>query len=794
MLLEQHHGHEIADPNRCLELLPLADTIFCEWCLGNADWYSQHKLSRQRLIIRLHSQEFNLPFLDRIQWSKVNALILICPRNRDRMLERYPYLEQKIHLVYNAIDCPTLNQAKLPGAEFNLGILGISPKLKAPHLALEIFHQLKKIDRRYTLFIKGKHPRDYDWLWSRPDERAYFERFYHGIQTSPFLDSIVFEPYGDDVARWFSKIGFVLSTSDSEGSHQSVAEGMASGAIPVIRNWPGADLVYPPKYVVNSVAAAVEAIVRWNSPDLYEREVRDCRVFARDHFDQRRICRRLVSLVQGSVQSNICRQRSGSSRKIIRFQPMVDGAMEPPRNGVELPHREARATPSLSTIGLPASPMGGVPINGASTHHWTGGSVLILGYLPPGFRGGYRIRIEQEIMALLSQGVKLHLACLHPGTDDYKTLDSHRAELTLLGCPVHLVPIKGFFDLKLDETALGASMDILAQIIEEHHIGLVHAEALYCTRIGLLLQARCDGLRLVFDCHGASPEEERMSGAHPARVSTMQSWERRALTEADLTILVSKAMHRYFRRTYGLSDMRHVVVPCCVAEERFAQGVSTAAVIRLPPGRLILVYLGTMAAWQCGEEMIRLFAQLHRRNRQFFFLLLMPQADQARTIKWMAQYRLPGHCVRLAELPHSQVTDALQQAHAGVLLRRAHPVNEVSSPTKFGEYLAAGLPIIMTPGIGDFSQMTVDHGIGLVLDSTGVEIQESSAPQLDRIVEFMRETASKREIIAAKCRALAREQLHWDAASTVLATEYQRMGLSRGRPHSCPRQELPSTS
>ena len=113
-----------------------------------------------------------LPYLDRIQWENVDALILICPLNLKEIRERYPFLTQKTHLIYNPIDCDALNQSKLPGAEFNLGLMGISPMRKAPHVALQIFARLKEMDRRYTLFVKGKHPRDYEWLWRRPREQA----------------------------------------------------------------------------------------------------------------------------------------------------------------------------------------------------------------------------------------------------------------------------------------------------------------------------------------------------------------------------------------------------------------------------------------------------------------------------------------------------------------------------------------------------------------------------------------------------------------------------------------------
>jgi len=56
---------------------------------------------------------------------------------------------------------------------------------------------------------------------------------------------------------WFSKIGYILSTSDFEGSHLSVAEAMASGSSPVIITWDGADEIYPKENCFDDISNAV---------------------------------------------------------------------------------------------------------------------------------------------------------------------------------------------------------------------------------------------------------------------------------------------------------------------------------------------------------------------------------------------------------------------------------------------------------------------------------------------------------------------------------------------------------
>ena len=297
VLTDQCSGHVITDERRSRELLQRADIVFCEWCLGNAEWYSQNKRDGQTLIIRLHHQELELDFLDRIDWNSVDAICFICEQNRQTFLARRPHLAAKAKLIYNLIDVPSFARQKEDGAQFSLGLMGTAPRRKAPHVALEILERLRRLDSRYHLRIKGKQPREYEWLWRRPEERSYYERLDELLAQPELAGAVTFDDHGDDVQAWFSRVGFVLSTSEHEGSHQSVAEGMASSAVPIIRNWAGADQLYPARYVFESVDQAVKLVRAWSDPSVRAREGEACGAFAMKNFDQVRIAESFDRLI-----------------------------------------------------------------------------------------------------------------------------------------------------------------------------------------------------------------------------------------------------------------------------------------------------------------------------------------------------------------------------------------------------------------------------------------------------------------------------------------------------------------
>jgi len=283
--LFSYHGHVVQNKNKLLKMLPDYSVIFCEWGLGNISFLSNNKQKGQKLIVRIHLQEFSTSFLSETNWDNVDAMIFISEFQLERFKSLFPDQTAKCHLIYNVIDCGNLDREKEQDANFTLGLMGILPLRKWPHLGVEILYELKKHDSRFRLSVKSKRPEELDWLWKRPEERAYYDQLYSRIDSCGLNDSVIFEPHGDDVPDWFRKVGFILSPSEFEGSHQSVAEGMAAGSVPVIRNWDGAYPLYPEKYIFNEVKEAVEFILNHSTGNVFPNESEFVKKYAREHFD-----------------------------------------------------------------------------------------------------------------------------------------------------------------------------------------------------------------------------------------------------------------------------------------------------------------------------------------------------------------------------------------------------------------------------------------------------------------------------------------------------------------------------
>ena len=195
--------------------------------------------------------------------SAVDQVICVSDYYTQLTLEQTGWPATKVVTVPNPLPTGQMDRAKLDGARFNLGLIGIVPMRKRLDLALDVLEELRRDDDRYTLSVKSGMPWEHWWVWQNPEERAHYMTALRRVQRSPLLQgAVVFDDAGPDVPSWLRRIGFVLSTSDDESFHVAPAEGMASRAVPVIRHWPGAETIYDKRWLTRTpleMAAAIAA-------------------------------------------------------------------------------------------------------------------------------------------------------------------------------------------------------------------------------------------------------------------------------------------------------------------------------------------------------------------------------------------------------------------------------------------------------------------------------------------------------------------------------------------------------
>lgn len=293
--IDQWKGHEAHDEVASLEHLDWAEYIWCEWLLGNAEWYAKHKKPNQRLVIRMHRMELGRAHGERLKIESVDAVIAVSTFFFERLLERYPNIpRKKARLIHNYVRTEQYGRSWHDDRRFTLGIIGILPSRKGFITALEILAKLRERDARFNLKVFGKRPEELNWIAKDASEMSYFTSCSKLISENKLNNSIQFLGHADiTTALENERVGYVLSVSETdfgfpgpESFHLAIADGFAGGAVSIIRYWPGAEYIWPKKSICKEVSEIVDKILDLSkSPESIKSESEDGRALVQASYN-----------------------------------------------------------------------------------------------------------------------------------------------------------------------------------------------------------------------------------------------------------------------------------------------------------------------------------------------------------------------------------------------------------------------------------------------------------------------------------------------------------------------------
>lgn len=101
-----------------------------------------------------------------------------------------------------------------------------------------------------------------------------------------------------EAAEWYQKIGIAVSVSDFESFHFTLADGAASGAVPVSLAWPGAELIYPSSWLSFSIGEMSDRVLHTSrSEETFSTEGRKSQRFAQEEYCIQRTLESVVDVI-----------------------------------------------------------------------------------------------------------------------------------------------------------------------------------------------------------------------------------------------------------------------------------------------------------------------------------------------------------------------------------------------------------------------------------------------------------------------------------------------------------------
>jgi glycosyltransferase involved in cell wall biosynthesis len=305
-------------------------------------------------------------------------------------------------------------------------------------------------------------------------------------------------------------------------------------------------------------------------------------------------------------------------------------------------------------------------------------------------------------------------------------------------------------------------------ICRRHQIRCLHARSHVPAAMAWALQ-RLSGYRWLFDLRGLMAEEYVDGGnwrVGDYKFHLTKRLERTFFRAANEMVLLTERIKRELLQTEPALAKRAAeitVIPCCVDLLRFDISEPQRNAYRAErgwAGKRVMTYVGKIGTWYLHEEMAQFFAFVWRHDPRFYWQILT-QSDPAPLRQALTKAGVPTTAYNIRFASPEQLPLVLTAADVGISFIRPCYSKRASSPTKNGEYLAAGLPLIINAGIGDTDEQTETQRLGIVL-------REFSAAEFQRGVAALEELLST-DKVKKRCRDFAAREL---SLATVGAPRY----------------------
>lgn len=283
---------------------------------------------------------------------------------------------------------------------------------------------------------------------------------------------------------------------------------------------------------------------------------------------------------------------------------------------------------------------------------------------------------------------------------------------------------------------------------------IVHVRSYVAALIALWARPKTKA-KLLFDIRGFWADERVEGGIWPQSrwlyrglYRIAKRCERRFFAEADAVVTLTEASVPVIRSWAKRPGLDVTVIPTCVDLTRFPLTEPRAEGPRL-------TWCGSIGTWYRFDLVSPL------AERMGLSLQVITRQTE------LAAAALGEAAATIEALPPDQVPGALRAGDVGLSLCVSSFSKVASAPTRFGEYLAAGMPVIVTPGIGDLVSIVERHRVGVVL---GGEDDAALGAAAESVAELLADP-----LLPDRCRNVARELFDVDAGSRHYSELYARM-------------------
>lgn len=275
----------------------------------------------------------------------------------------------------------------------------------------------------------------------------------------------------------------------------------------------------------------------------------------------------------------------------------------------------------------------------------------------------------------------------------------------------------------------------------KYRFDIVHCRSYIAALAGLQLK-RKKGIRFIFDMRGFWADERVDGGLwnlkSPLYRTIYRFFKRKEIQfikEADWTISLTEAGKQEIESWKKLQGcpLKIRVIPCCVDLELFDPSAFTGESRRelrarfgIPSDTYLLGYVGSIGTWYMLPEMLNYFSELLKEKANARFLFITGE-NPAAILSEAEKQGIDTERILCTSVLHKDVPAHLSMLDASIFFIRPSYSKKASSPTKQGEIMAMGIPLICNSGVGDTDRIVEKYHAGSV-------VKQFSSNEFQRVI------------------------------------------------------------
>ncbi|MEO8399261.1 MAG: glycosyltransferase [Ignavibacteriaceae bacterium] len=157
--------------------------------------------------------------------------------------------------------------------------------------------------------------------------------------------------------------------------------------------------------------------------------------------------------------------------------------------------------------------------------------------------------------------------------------------------------------------------------------------------------------------------------------------------------------------------------------------------VNIKEGDFIISYLGSIGGWYLTDEMMKFCKIVSDKISNAKFLFITPHQHEI-IFETAAKFKIPHDKIIVKHAQRDEVPLFLSLSNYSLFFIKPCYSKQSSSPTKHGEIMAMGIPVITNSGVGDVAEIVEKNNSGIVMYKLDEEQFQMTAEIIFKEISF----------------------------------------------------------